>query len=222
MDVESAINSLNDDCIFEILKWLNWASVLAFGVTNIRFYSLVLRHVHTQQPINGIIRFILDGNLSNIREFLERFGECFIHLDVDFAKRIIDMDIFQNIDGCLIFRCTRLDLRSDLVEDDEYDGYFQNAENNSISHILNHFNRSAENIIDTINNNQIQSLSNVSFTCSLALQTHTFNRIHTLFDNLDAISVNLFIKLRRGNMHLSHEIDYLTCCVQLKLELDLP
>lgn len=171
MDTETQIDFLNEDQ-YATLKCLNLASILEFGVTNKRFH--LVTYINSQHQILGMLSFVLDGSLIIIREILLRFGHCFNHLDVNFGLQKIDMDIFQNFDGRLIDRAQSLISRYDLIENDECDRYFQFTQNYSISRLVSQFNQSAENIISNINANQFQSLSNISFICSVALQPGTF------------------------------------------------
>lgn len=172
MDIEDQIDCLNEDCILETLKCLNLASILEFGITNKRFH--LVTYINSQHQIHGMLRFVLDGSLIIIREILLRFGHFSNHFDVNFGLQNIDMDVFQNCGGCLIDRAQSLILRYDLIEDDECDRYFQFTQNYSISRLASQYNQLVENIISNINADQFQSLSNISFICSVALQPGTF------------------------------------------------
>lgn len=206
-----AMDQLNDFCIFEILKWMNLASILAFGVTNTRFHALVSRHITAIQN-RGIIHFSLETfSLANIREIMERFGGHFYHLNVDFGSHIIDMDIFQTFDGCLIHHAQHLSLHSHVTifENDEYDGYFQFIPNvDEIPHLLNSFQRSAENIIDNLNASQIPSLRNVSFECHFEMDMQTFDYFQRYLNvYVDPIIYMLFMRLQRGNIAYTYRFE---------------
>lgn len=214
---------LNDDCIFELLKWLNAASLLLFGATSTRFRALVSRHIMHY----GIGDFALDTlTLPQVRELLGHFGQHVIRLSIDFGVNVIDMEMFQDVDGCLINRAQSLQLRShlDLVVIDEYDGYFRSGPYiDEIRQQTNRFLISAENIVTAINGYQLPSLKSVSFECQLRIKGWaSFDHLcGSLSTYIRPGLVRLFVMLRRGHMTIPINFNHQQQTIDIIFELNL-
>lgn len=223
MDNLGPINNLIDDCIFEIWKWLNSASILLFGATNRRFQALVSRRINEIQN-HQTIHFALERlPLTQAREILERFGQHIFHLTIHFGLRVIDMDLFQDHDGCLVQHIRNLHLETSFYSNrnDEMDGFFPPEPMfDQITRLINGFRSSSENIIDSINNSDMPLLRNLTFTCSFIIEWDNYLFFHESLDELvNPVLIGLFLRLRRGNMMYTrintHDID-------LVLEFNLP
>lgn len=100
-----AIAVLNEDCIIEIMQYLNLVAILAFGATNVRHRQIISNAIARRQAIRGPIGFTFDlitTPLSSIREILLRFGDHIHILIVNFRHESIDMALFQDDDGSFV------------------------------------------------------------------------------------------------------------------------
>lgn len=233
MDI-APFDVLNEYCIWEILRIMDIVSILVFGCTNVRHRAFVHNFIAARQETRGNIRFVLNESIDVMREIMLRFGEHFIMLEIFFGAELINMDIFQDEnEGCMINNVDELNLRAylnegailDIDDDDDcrydrqdYDYY--NIEN-SIPPMLNRFRLNAENIITSINNDEIPTLRRLVFNFNLGLTPRSYNRMDGWFPDIDPILNALFIGLRRGNMTFNYTTCYIAHSMTLTLEIDL-
>lgn len=171
------------------------------------------------------------------REILQRFGINFIHLDAHIGEDIINMDIFEDFDGCLTPNIHRLILRASMTEPNSqlifvddvaalsvYD--FEDLINeqqvkDNLQQMMYQFQRNSQIVIDSINNNTIPNLRNISFIFELDLSepTYFFLTDSILLNTVNPIVSLLFSSLHRGNLHFAHVFESHT--VQLILIFNL-
>lgn len=111
------------------------------------------------------------------------------------------------------------------VDDYETDGYYYfNIEqlDLNITHMLQQFQRNAEQIIVAINNHRIGTLQQLSFRFGLGLSPAAYNRLHVSFDDhVIPVTRELFGGLRRGNMNFEFTPDFMTYSFEFILEFNL-
>lgn len=239
MDHETPINILNDHCIWLLLRLLNMTSTLAFGATNTRFRALVSNLIAERQEQHGRIRFLFNRSITFIHEILLHFGEHFFLLGLEFGETSIDMSIFRDEDdNCLINNVNELSLSTYVNEkmaidvgsdhgsndddddamDYQCDGYYNFGD--TIDRMLDDFRQNAQNIIGSINNNEIPTLTRLTFHHTLGLLPRTFNSVDGWFVQLESIVVGLFSGLRRGNLNFNYICDAQVYSVDLTLEFN--
>lgn len=240
MDNEGLFDLWNDDCIFQLLRFMNIASILMFGCTNIRHRALVSNFIARRQYSQGNIQFVLNYSMTIMREILLRLGANFVELDVNFGRELIDMDLFQDpIEGCLLNNAQELNLRANVNEtmmmpvfDDDDDDDARNiaiemmdaidgyGNFGNIDELLERFQLNSTNVINSINNNEIPTLRHVTFNFCLVLTPYTYNDMESWLLRAQQISQDLFsYRLRRGHMHLTHATNHQTLSVVLTLEI---
>lgn len=215
------MDRLNEDCILTLLSYLNIGAILAFGATNIRHHQIVTNYIN-RLAATGTINFHLQCTQTVFREILHRFGIKFIHLDAHIGEDIINMDIFQDFDGCLTPNIHRLILRASMTEpnpqlilvDDvaAFSAYdFEDSINeqqvkDNLQQMMYRFQRNSQIVIDSINNNTIPNLRNISFIFELDLSepTYFFLTDSILLNTVNPIVFLLFSSLHRGNLDFAH------------------
>lgn len=228
---------LNEDCILTLLSYLNIGAILAFGATNVRHHQIVTNYIN-RLAASGTINFHLQCTQIALREILQRFGINFIHLDAHIGEDIINMDIFEDIDGCLTPNIHTLILRTSMTEpnpqlilvDDVHNAFstydFEDSINeqqvkDNLQQMLYQFQRNSQIVIDSINSNTIPNLRNMSFIFELDFSepTYFFLTDSILLNAVNPIVFLLFSSLHRGNLHFVHVFESHT--VQLILTFNL-
>lgn len=149
------------------------AAILAFGATNIWH------------------RWIIP--LTTLREIILHFGELFHILTVNFRQELLDMEIFQDRDDNSLINNTELltllaytiDNTVSTIDNNEFDDYdaFDDDDHDVDDFdMLQQFRGNAENLIIAINNNNVETVRQISFRFILNLTPPTYNRLHALFD----------------------------------------
>lgn len=238
MDNEGPIHTLIDDCVLELFRVMNIASLLAFGCTNTRFRAMVHNFIALRQQQEGNIRFVLNGSFNVMSEIMLRFGENFVILCVEFGSNTIDMGIFQDeSEGCMLNNCHELTLRAytnermafhSVDDDDDSDNDFDPSDyevdnyyniGDSITPMLEQFRLNAENIVNTINNDEIPTLRRLIFHFSFVLTPSTLNRYLSWRPQINPIVNAIMNGWRRGN--LSYNYVLRLHGVELIFEFDL-
>lgn len=207
------MDQLNEHCILTFMSYLNIGAILSFGATNVRHHGIVSNFLRILAA-RGTIPFRLWCSQSTIREIFQRFGAFFYHLDIHIAEDMINMDIFQDFDGCLTFNLHRLILRvameepnQELVElggihTNEYEDIINQQQiANNMQQMINQFRRNSQIVIDCINSNAIPQLRNIAlhFELQLSSPTHIFLNRSMFVNSLDPILHLLFSSLLRGH-----------------------
>lgn len=236
MDPETLINNLNDHCIWLLLRFLNTMTILAFGATNTRFRAIVSNLIAERQEGHGRIRFFFYTSIAFLHEILLHFGEHFFLLVIEFGATPINMRIFRDDDdNCMIDNVDELtlrayvneimaiDVRSDDSDDDggamdyQCDGYYDFG--NTIDRIVDQFRQNVQNIVDSINNNEIRTMTRLTFHHTFGLLPRTYNNIDfRWFDQVESIVQGFFGELRRGNLNFSYTRDFQVHSIELILE----
>lgn len=220
------MDRLNEDDILTFVSYLNIAAILAFGATNVRHQRIVSKYFNTL-AVRGRIAFFLDCPQSAIREFLQHFGTHFFHLDIHIGEELINMDIFQDFDGCLTPNINQLIIRASIVEpnqqlveldgvDSSLYGYeFEDFINerqveDNMQQMIDRFRRNSQIVIDSINNNAIPNLRHIAFHFEFTFSVPTYiflDRSMLMFNAVIPVVSLLFFSLHRGNLHFDHEFE---------------
>lgn len=211
MDVP--IQNVIDDVILEIFRYLTWIEILAFGSTNIRFFHMVAAFIETQQRAHGPIHFHLAYN-EITRTFLQLFGRQFQRLCLN-SRIVIDMNIFNDFDGSLMSTLQQLNLTFNAFEIQHvifYGGYYQFDDPNYLQSEIqldqweNQYRLSLNNIIESINNNEMPRLNVLRFAFVANLTVRTYNAQAQQFIRcLEIASLQFFGILRRGSVSCNSE-----------------
>lgn len=138
-------------------------------------------------------------------------------MDIYIGPDIVDFDIFQDFDGCLTPNINQLIIRACIEEPNQhlivldgiYDAINEKQAKENKEQMLNQFRNNSQNVIDSINDNAIPHLRNITFHFTLHLSEASYvflNKTDTL-RMIYPLIYSLFCSLRRGNMHFDFDFD---------------
>lgn len=208
------MDRVNEDCILTFMTYLNIAAILAFGATNVRHHEIVSNYFN-RLAARGTINFILRCPQSEIVEILQRFGSHFRHLDIHIGEETINMDIFEDFDGCLTPNIHQLIIRACIEEPNQhlvelpwpiYDAINDQQATLNFQQMIVQFQRNSQFIIDSINNNSIPHLRTIEFhfEVQFSVASYLFLSRTAEIAHVYPIIRTLFSSLRRGNLHFDH------------------
>lgn len=222
-----SINTLNEDCILHIIKYLPYIEIFSFGATNARFKDLVSRYIQRIQNRNITIKQPTDDFI--MINIIKLFGSNIHHMTIEVDKNMSNVknniNIIGDEDQCFLNNIHTFRYTINLLDaNNEYDGYFGPA-TNSREHMVTSllcYKNIAFKFVEAISFYPMVNVTNLQLHLNICLDDVTFYEVVNDFDflteRLHNENLHLFENLHRGNMEFDYEICHDIRVIVLKLE----
>lgn len=179
-----SILNLNEDCFFQMFKWMEWKDILLFGSSNSKMYAIVKRYIEHKQ-------FFVNLNVGTDFDFsaiFQLYGNFIEYLQINVEKIISESEYFDDDDEleCFVYYGYGGSYYIDIIKDN----------------CISEYSFFVHKILNALNSNPNQKIKfiNISYFIRVSGYLAEYDCVSRLQYETDQINLNIFQNLKFYNM----------------------